>query len=46
MIDADLPEPVSRDLAKCKYLESIIFRLGKDAVKDFDKILTGMQLKY
>lgn len=46
LIDVDLSETASQELAKCKYLEGIIFRLGKNAASNFEEILSGMHLKY
>ncbi len=46
LIDMDITEASSRKLSECQYLESLIFRMGKDVEKDFDEILTQMDFKY
>lgn len=46
LIDMELTEDSSRELAKCKYLESLIFRMGEHIKKDFDSIISRMDFKY
>jgi len=46
IIDMELTESASRQLSECSYLESLIFRIGKEVRKDFDSILSGMTFKY
>ncbi|MBU0457643.1 MAG: radical SAM protein, partial [Nanoarchaeota archaeon] len=46
LIDMDLTDDSSKELSKCNYLESLIFRGVKDAEKDFDKIIESMDFKY
>ncbi len=45
-IDMELTESASKRLSECAYLESLVFRLGEGARKDFDKILSGMHFRY
>jgi radical SAM superfamily enzyme YgiQ (UPF0313 family) len=47
LIDMNITPSASKGLSKCQYLESLIFRLGKDtAEKEFEKIITEMDFKY
>lgn len=46
LIEMEMTEPASMKLSECQYYDSLLFRLGKDGVADFDRILAGMQLKY
>jgi hypothetical protein len=46
IIDMQLTETASRELSKCQYLESLIFRNGAEVEKDFDRILAQMVFKY
>jgi radical SAM superfamily enzyme YgiQ (UPF0313 family) len=46
LIDMEITEDASRKLAECKYLESLIFRIGPEIEKDFDNILSKMDFKY
>jgi radical SAM superfamily enzyme YgiQ (UPF0313 family) len=45
-IDMDLNKSASRQLSECTYLESLVFRLGESARKDFDSILDNMLFRY
>ncbi|MBW8001955.1 MAG: radical SAM protein [Planctomycetes bacterium] len=46
LIDMDSTDSASKQLSQCQYLESLVFRQGKDAVDDFAKVLSGMQFRY
>lgn len=45
-IEMELTESASKQLAECQLLESLIFRQGKEAIKDFDKVLSTTYLRY
>ncbi|MFH1654797.1 MAG: radical SAM protein [Pseudomonadota bacterium] len=46
LIDMSLTESASRQLSESSYLESLVFRLGKDVEKDFNSILADMHFRY
>lgn len=45
-MDLELTKEASRQLSECTYLESLTFRLGEGARKDFDSILADMHFRY
>ena len=45
-IDVELTEEASRKLSEAQFMESLIFRQGESARKDFDKILSSMHFRY
>ena len=46
LMEMEMTEASSRKLSECQYYDSLRFRLGEEAVADFDKILSGIDLKY
>lgn len=46
LINMEMTEASSKKLSECKYYDSILHRLGKNGVADFDEILSGIHLKY
>ena len=46
LIDVDQTDASSRGMSECQFLESLVFRQGEGARKEFDKILADMHFRY